>query len=1176
MKNRNAQARSIFYEGLELDPELLPAFLDSACGGNSELRSLVEALFQADQVVSSFLDQPAIEQIKAQDTSILSPVGPSHSQQPNEGSDSGNAVKDQVGRAGETPEVPGYEILEELGRGGMAIVYRARQIHANRFVALKMILDGGRARNEDLKRFRTEAEALASLQHPGIVQIFEVGEHKGKPFFSLELCSAGNLNRYLNGTPLPPRQSAKLVLSLAKAVHAAHEANVLHRDLKPGNVLLTPHSSAKANLASQSNPENSRPSLDSLIPKVTDFGLAKKLDDEGHTHTGMILGTASYMSPEQAKATKDVGVASDVYSLGTIFYECLTGRPPFRAASSAETILQVLYQEPVAPRHLQPKVPRDLETILLKSINKEPKRRYATADALAEDLHRFLEGEPIQARRTSALERWLKWARRQPATAGLYMLVPVLLIVALLGGGAIWLWQQAESARTREQGLRNLAEQRENQAEAERKKANRERTIANQERKKARAAQKRAEVAKENADSEKAKALKAKAIAENQKVETLKANAVAKRRLYFNRVMRAQFEWEQNRIEEAKSLLEAAKLDSEELLDWEWHHVNQLCNTELSTFRGPKAAKGTVTFSPDGQWLFSTSGGRRQNQRLTLWNLKTKQKQQIVEKSRGYSGNVCFSPDGKHFAWGQNGEVKIFNTKTGKVVFTLPGQMRVSFSPDGKRIVTANGRATATVWDATTRKVLCTLEHRFPFDDLAFSPDGNWIASANRREAIIWDSVKGELRLPLKGHQDRVRAVRFSPDGRRLATASVDGTVKIWDAQIAPGARLVRRELQTMRGHFAQVNSVCFSPGGSKIVSGSADRTVRLWDAKNGSELWAYRGHRNSVMSVAFSADGKRIASLSPEGTLKIWDATRAQTCRELPVHSDLMNTLCFSPDGKRLASGGGSKLTIWDLEHFKPVVPPVHQEGRIWSVVFSSCGKYLACGSKGVFIRDAKTAKKLFSEERNRTVNTICFSPSSKLFAIGCADGTVKVWNTKTRQLLHTFQAQKGGDPKRVSFSPDGEQIASAGGMERTVRIWNAGTGLPSNPITSRIGAVELQYSPNGTRIAIGGVGGNSIGGLGVFDARTGRQFFSSKAHRALVTAVCFSPDGRRLASCARDRIIRIWDVESGEQTAVLTGHRQPITDLCFSPDGKCLASCSSRPGVIKIWYAPGYVPKR
>jgi tetratricopeptide (TPR) repeat protein/predicted Ser/Thr protein kinase len=324
--------------------------------------------------------------------------------------------------------VPGYQVLEVLGKGGMGVVYKAMQVSLGRLVALKMILHAEHASPEEQRRFRAEAEAVARLQHPNIVQVYEVGESQGLPFFSLEYCGGGSLAQKLNGTPWEARPAAELMETLAQAMHAAHAAGIVHRDLKPANVLLTAQGT----------------------PKITDFGLAKRLDSQGQTRTGAVMGTPSYMAPEQASGQKDVGPTADVYALGAVLYELLTGRPPFRAATALDTLRQVVSDEPVPVRRLQPKVPKDLETVCHKCLEKDPKRRYGSAEALAEDLRRFQAGEPVVARPVGVAGRAVKWARRRPAVAALLALVGLLAAGGL--GGILWAYGKAlrEQKRTEE------------------------------------------------------------------------------------------------------------------------------------------------------------------------------------------------------------------------------------------------------------------------------------------------------------------------------------------------------------------------------------------------------------------------------------------------------------------------------------------------------------------------------------------------------------------------------------------------------------------------------------------------------------------------------------------------------------------------------------------------------
>jgi formylglycine-generating enzyme required for sulfatase activity len=339
------------------------------------------------------------------------------------------------------PAVPGYDVLGELGRGAMGVVYKARQTSlAGRLVALKMVLAGDQAGAPDLARFRAEAEAVARLQHPNVVQIYEVGEQDGLPWFSLEYVGGGSLAGRLDGTPLPPAEAAQLVEVLARAVHCAHESGIVHRDLKPANVLL----------AACGPVGGAQPHAADWVPKITDFGLAKRLDGAaGQTATGAIVGTPSYMAPEQAQGKgKEVGRAADIYALGAILYELLTGRPPFRAATMLDTILQVISEDPVPPRRLQSKTPRDLETVCLKCLRKEPHQRYASALALADDLRAFREGRGIRARRAPWWEKVARWGRRRPAAAALVLLGAAL--PPLMAGGAFWYWGHEATIRIQE------------------------------------------------------------------------------------------------------------------------------------------------------------------------------------------------------------------------------------------------------------------------------------------------------------------------------------------------------------------------------------------------------------------------------------------------------------------------------------------------------------------------------------------------------------------------------------------------------------------------------------------------------------------------------------------------------------------------------------------------------
>jgi serine/threonine protein kinase len=438
------RANRVFVEAQGHPPEQRALFLDEACAGDFTLRGLVESLLEHDAAASreGFLAQPCPHNVRER-----AGDGGDRAER-----DVGEALSSAPSRRGSArgeplpPNVPGYEVLEVLGRGGMGVVYKARQVHLKRVVALKMILSGEHASHENRLRFLTEAEAIAAIRHSNIVELYEFGTHGEAPFLVLEYCEGGSLAGKLAGTALPPREAAATLDQLGRAIQAAHDQGIIHRDLKPANVLLSvvhrPLSDAR-NTEQHTTDDGGR-----TVPKITDFGLAKLVQGgSGLTRTGAVMGTPSYMAPEQALGKKDVGPAADVWALGAILYECLTGRPPFRAATMHDTILQVLSDDPVPPRKLNAAVPVDLETITLKCLHKEPARRYESAGALADDLKRWLNNETIKARRIGPLERAVKWVKRGPVVAGLL----AAILVLLLGAGGLVSWQaQRMAALTQE------------------------------------------------------------------------------------------------------------------------------------------------------------------------------------------------------------------------------------------------------------------------------------------------------------------------------------------------------------------------------------------------------------------------------------------------------------------------------------------------------------------------------------------------------------------------------------------------------------------------------------------------------------------------------------------------------------------------------------------------------
>jgi WD40 repeat protein len=1042
-------------------------------------------------------------------------------------------------------DLPGYEVLGELGRGGMGVVYRARQKGLDRVVALKMIRSGEHAGPEQRERFRREAEAVARLQHPNIVHVYEVGEHDGQPFFSLEYVDGGSLAAKLAGTPLPPREAARLVETLSRAVDHAHQRGVLHRDLKPANVLLA-----------FSGRSESGAGLNEAAPKVTDFGLAKRLDaDVGQTQSGAILGTPSYMAPEQAAGRgKDVGPAADVYALGAILYECLTGRPPFRAATPMDTLVQVLSEEAVSVRRLQPQVPRDLETVCLKCLAKPAHRRYTSAAELADDLQRFRRGEPVRARPTPAWERAVKWARRRPALAalaGVSTLAAAVLLVVGLGYDA------------------------------------------------------RLRVAWHAADDQRQKALTAGA-------ETRQTLAALQDQFYLSQVLLAQRQWQANDVRGAEEALAACPADRRR---WEWYFQQRQCHLERFTLRADAREATCVAFRPDGK-LFATGDGDSFFQdKPGLVKVRDPATGRLVFPLKGHTAcitGLTFSPDGKLLASASKdlsiveryrnadkpapppkGEVILWDPTTGKELRRLKGFGSVAFSPDSKLVATAGFDQTVKVWGAATGEQRLALRgHNGRIGSVAFSPDGKLLASTSRdlvRDAAgkltsrtqtkVWDVATRQARLTLPDDVGEVNDLAFHPDGKRLATAGADETVRVWDTTTG-------RVLLTLRGHGDAAEGVAFSADGKRLATAGMDQAVTVWDADTGQEVLRLPGHAGPVHNVAFAQAGAGpavlLASASGDGTFKLWDLL-AQNPRSLEGHTAGVTCVRFSPDGTRLASASPDDQTVrvWDVRTGKEIGRPL--PGTVYALAFSPDGRRLAAGGGDVLATAKPGTLAVWDVERgqkvldcpghSRFVFSVAFSPDGKRLASLSADprggerGEVKVWDAATGQELASFRGPEDY-LQTVAFSPDGRRLL-LGGIGETVEVVEALTGKQVKSFRGRVGAFAV-FSPDGRQVAAGCADGTLL----IWDVESGRQLLTVRAHSGNVSDLAYSPDGSRLATAGLDLFrgkgqVKLWDVSTGKELLALPGQMS----VAFSPDGHLLAAPAFAdwlaPGAIEVWDA-------
>jgi eukaryotic-like serine/threonine-protein kinase len=995
-----------------------------------------------------------------------------------------------------------YEIIREIARGGMGVVFQARQVSLNRPVALKMILAGQLADDTDVRRFYTEAEAAANLDHPGIVPIHEVGQHDGQHYFSMGYVEGQSLADRLAGGVLPPREAAELIRRVAVAVQYAHERGVIHRDLKPANILLDRSGN----------------------PRVTDFGLAKKVaGDSGLTGSGQIMGTPSYMPPEQAGGKRgEVGPAADVYSLGATLYALAAGRPPFQAATAMDTVIQVLSDEPAPPRRLNASIPCDLETICLKCLQKEPGKRYARAAALAEDLRRFLAGEPIAARPITGLERAIKWARRRPAIAALLGLVA--LVTALGLGGVLWQWRAAVRAR-------DLAERRRLAAE-------------------------------DAAEAEKA-----------AKIEAQRQQVRAEWLLYASKITLAQRELEADNVDAALAVLNSTRSD---FRGWEFHYLHTQSEPNQIVCKAPSID----AISRDGKRLAS-SDRRLGRWGATVWDMETGKLLVSLQHS-GPVHALAFNADGTRLACGGDiankykkpADLKVWDLKTGKLIFELQGHVAgvhgVCYSPDGTKIASLAGNlfgksAELKVWDAQTGKEVQSLPvpplagsvDTGHVGGLAYSPDGQRIAAGINQLLNVWDAESGKAVLSFRAHQYIIKSLGYSPDGKRIATTSYESKIKLWDAEtgkellgipndggatiafspdgkrIAGGSDQLVKVWDALTGNEVKsiktggsaglafvrdgkqlaiaatgkvgtwkidkpqgaltleagkygVSSMAMSPDGKRIATAGAllDSTVKVWDTQTGKLELTLKGHGVCASSLAFSLDGNTLASASPDQTTRIWDLNGGKNKRTLKTGSRVNGVVALGPQGDLLATNEDDKtVTIWDLKSGKPTFARPASSENVLSLAFSSDGKYLACGSSGA-PRD-----------------------------------TLKVWDVQTGQVVFTRQGQ---NVFSVAFSPDGQYLASAG-MGDAIRVWNWKTGDEFFVLQGRMPRVNsVTFSPDGKRIASAGVDGT----ITLWETQRGFETISLPAFaRQMAMAVAFSSDGQRLAGAGLQGTVRIWD---------------------------------------------------
>lgn len=1034
-----------------------------------------------------------------------------------------------------------YELLDEIARGGMGVVYKARQVRLNRTVALKMILAGQFASDADVKRFQIEAEAAAQLDHSGIVPVFEVGEHDGHHFFSMGLIEGESLARQIADQPLAPKEAADIVRKIALAVAYAHGHGVIHRDLKPANILIDKDGE----------------------PKITDFGLAKRTQgDSGMTASGQILGTPSYMPPEQAGGRiHDVRETADVYSIGAILYTALTGRPPFQADNPLDTLMQVLEREPVSSRQLNPNVPKDLETICHKCLDKHRRRRYQSAQELADELQRFLEGRPINARPLGRPARVWRWCRRNPVVSSL-----ILLAVCLLSGGTIvstLFGIQATEQRDRAE----------------------ENAIA------ANAARDEADAARDEATDARDDATAARDEAKRQALE-------ARRRAYISDINLIQQSVALNNLTQARELLavQVPPPGQEDERGWEWRYLWQQCRSQAE-YQLAEGSNTTIALciAHDATWAAGYNVG---DDAISVWSLTARKQIGRLATSQPALGSsptdpyLAFVPEEtptQLLVWNPDEQREVVSLNVGDPARTL------AFSGDGRFLVAWTGREVVrfrvadwqeveprtptpnwwfwgggqyavnhtgnlAAYRTPQQVVLVDLDEgkirwrRKATDEwlaaLAFSSDSKMLASAaSFSEKIIrlWSVDDGVEVGRLHGHRGWVGNLHFLPDKDRLLSSSSDRSIRLWDVS-RPEQPVV---LLTLRG--VKASQMAFHPGSQTLITGGKTGTIRVWNLEHVRDREPRRLLPEPVVHWTFASDGRSLLTLNRQGEVKLWPAPDFESGElQFELGSDAAlaaigprsprTSALFSPDGRLLAVlATGGKIVLWDVQQREAIHELAVGSVQARPLLFLDDGNRLLVGypgSSSVHLWNIRTGEEEDLPLLRHFGHGSWTTSADERWVLGLAqNGDGQLLDRQNHEVVPiTLETDRAGPS---AFTPDHSLLAVSSRFDN-VTLWNADTFAKAGEITSFQGSVHsLTFNPDGTRLA---TGGSDLEAVRLWDVRSWRELLSFEGQGSMFRPIQFSRDGNFLATSPEQGSVHIWRAPSWEEIDAAGSKREAL----------------------------------